>query len=146
MTIATTLRSHLVSYDNDYLVEGPYKLIAGPGDRPISLVQIGSTPYAEHLQIVKCYVASIQEKVTNEELVPQDSPFDRSTEMRWFESHSKELERSYPDEWLAIEDEHLISHGARLVDVLNEARTKGVDNPFIVGTRPAHFKDVDTVA
>ena len=77
---------------------------------------------------------------------PEPPPFDRSVEMRWLGLHFKELERTYPGEWLAIEGESLVAHGPGLVDVLSDAQRKGVENPFIAGTRPTHLQDVDTVA
>ena len=68
-------------------------------------------------------------------------PFDHSVAMRWLDLHFKDLERAYPDEWLAIEGQHLIAHAPRLLDAVSAAKALGVDNPFIVGTRST--QDVD---
>jgi hypothetical protein len=66
----------------------------------------------------------------------------RREEMRWLGEHRKELERDYPGEWVAVEGSRLIAHGRDLRAVLQEAKEKGVEKPFLSGVRGKEWQDV----
>lgn len=54
----------------------------------------------------------------------------RQAEMAWLERHAAEL-RALAGEWVAINGEELISHGATAREVLEAARQRGVVRPLL---------------
>ncbi len=53
----------------------------------------------------------------------------RIAEQEWLRLHSGE----YIGQWVALDGDSLVSHGAKALDVLEEARRKGVERPLMVG-------------
>ena len=62
---------------------------------------------------------------------------DRRAEQEWIAAHGGD----YPGEWVALEGEALLSHGADAFVVRDEARGKGVQHPLMVHlpTEPQGF-------
>jgi predicted DNA-binding antitoxin AbrB/MazE fold protein len=52
----------------------------------------------------------------------------RYAEQRWLRAHGAE----YRGQWLALQDNKLVSHGAMPRDVRDAARKKGVQHPLLV--------------
>lgn len=57
---------------------------------------------------------------------------DRSQELRWLKEHRQE----YMGQWVALDGERLISHGAKAREVFDAARAAGVEVPFIAHLDP----------
>lgn len=57
---------------------------------------------------------------------------DRSRELRWVKEHRSE----YLDQWVALEGDRLVSHGATAREVLLAARQAGVDIPLLIHIDP----------
>jgi hypothetical protein len=60
-------------------------------------------------------------------------------ELRWFQEHRLELEATHPGEWVAIGPDGLISVGADLADVLDEAKSKGFPDALAMGVRARDY-------
>lgn len=43
---------------------------------------------------------------------------------------------AYPGEWVALQNDHVIAHSAKLVEVVREAREKGIPTPCVVFVEP----------
>ncbi|MFQ5925469.1 MAG: DUF5678 domain-containing protein [Dehalococcoidia bacterium] len=69
----------------------------------------------------------------------------RMTEMRWLGSQ-RELCVRLAGQWIAVEGERLIAHGQRLIEVLEEARSKGVEHPFVVCLPESHEEEIAVIA
>ena len=64
----------------------------------------------------------------------------RAEEMRWLWDHEKELNENYPGEWLALDGPRLVAHGRDLLQVIEEAKAKGVENPFFSSVRAKEYQ------
>lgn len=53
----------------------------------------------------------------------------REAELRWLRENRTQL-NAYAGQWLILEGDHLVAHGSDYLDVLREAREKGVVVPF----------------
>lgn len=61
--------------------------------------------------------------------VPPPVPYkDRSREYQWLKDHARE----YVGQWVALEGDQLVAHGARGAEVLAEAKRKGFDRPLLL--------------
>jgi uncharacterized protein DUF5678 len=56
---------------------------------------------------------------------------DRSRELAWLAEH----ERNYAGQWVVLEGERLIGHGADPTPFVDEARAEGIECPFVVHCR-----------
>lgn len=56
------------------------------------------------------------------------SPIDRTREMRWLEGHRGE----FAGQWVALDGDRLISHGAEPRQVFAAAREAGVARPLVI--------------
>ena len=65
----------------------------------------------------------------------------RIIEMRWLGSQN-ELRARLGGQWIAVQGENLIAHGHKLIEVLDEARSKGVEHPFAICLPESHEEDV----
>ena len=54
----------------------------------------------------------------------------RSREMEWRQTHSEEL-RQLAGQWVVLEGEEIVSHGADAVQVFQDARARGITVPYI---------------
>ena len=54
---------------------------------------------------------------------------------RWLAAHPEVL-AGYEDEWVAVADERVIAHGKSVVEVEEEARRQGYDDPLMVPVMP----------
>lgn len=61
--------------------------------------------------------------------VASASPF-RNRELEWRRTHAETL-KSLEDEWVVLEGDRVIAHGDDPVQVINEAKSKGVRTPYI---------------
>ena len=55
----------------------------------------------------------------------------RSSEINWLTSHWAEL-KQYQNQWVAIEGNRIVAHGASEVEVDEQARSHGITTPFVV--------------
>lgn len=58
----------------------------------------------------------------------QVAPLDCSRELNWVKIHGAE----YEGQWVALDGERLISHGASGLEVYQAARRAGVVSPFVI--------------
>ncbi len=79
---------------------------------PLSLVE------NQHVRVTIADAPAVREVAYN----------DRRAEQEWIAAHGDE----YPGEWVALEGEALLSHGADAFAVRDEARGKGVQHPLMV--------------
>jgi len=54
----------------------------------------------------------------------------RNRELEWRRSHVETL-RSLENQWVVLEGEQVVAHGKNPVQVINEAKSKGVRTPYI---------------
>lgn len=54
-------------------------------------------------------------------------PIDLSREMNWLKAHRGE----YPGQWVALDGDRLIAHGAEAREVYQAARAAGLSAPFV---------------
>jgi hypothetical protein len=57
-------------------------------------------------------------------------PLAESGEMTWLTENSRYLER-YRGEWLLIEGQHLVAHGANFGDIRAAIRERNIQSPFV---------------
>lgn len=69
----------------------------------------------------------------------------RMKEMRWL-GNQRELRVSLAGQWVALEGERLLSHGEKLVEVLKEAQSLGVEHPFVICLPESHEEEVAVIA
>jgi len=62
--------------------------------------------------------------------------------MKWLGEHRSWLEKTHPGCWVAVEGSELIAVGPDLVAVLEEAKQKGVENPFISGVKAKRYQGI----
>jgi hypothetical protein len=55
----------------------------------------------------------------------------RRTEVEWFLTHGEEL-KEYQNQWVAIERNKIVAHGATEEEVDSQARSQGVIAPFVI--------------
>lgn len=60
---------------------------------------------------------------------PQVSGF-RERELKWRRTHAETL-KSLENQWVVLEGEQIVAHGNDPVQVINEAKSKGVNTPYI---------------
>jgi len=57
------------------------------------------------------------------------------TDQRWLESHSEELLREYPEEWLGVHDEAIVAHHADLNEFVELLKAGGLLDLSIAADR-----------
>ena len=57
---------------------------------------------------------------------------DRARERSWLDLHAIE----YADQWVALHEDKLLSHGSNGAEVLEQAWKQGVDVPFLIHVPP----------
>ena len=62
------------------------------------------------------------------------SPF-RKQEIEWRRTHAETL-KSFENEWVVLEGEKIIAHGDDPVQVIDEARSRGIRTPYIFFVEP----------
>ena len=55
----------------------------------------------------------------------------REVEHAWRRSHSELLQDRYAGDWLVVEGEEIVAHGRDAIEVVREARSKGVAVPYL---------------
>jgi hypothetical protein len=73
---------------------------------------------------------------------PGLSPPRRARELAWRRTHDKELD-AYTGQWIVLEGEEVMSHGHHPAKVLEQARERGVEVPyifFVEDVKPNVFK------
>lgn len=60
----------------------------------------------------------------------------RVRELEWRRTHADVL-KAFANEWVALEGEEIVAHGPDPVQVVNEARAKGVGTPYIFFVEPS---------
>lgn len=68
---------------------------------------------------------SLTQEIPEQVLVPL-----RQTETEWISSHSDEL-KVYGGQWIVVEDRKLVAHDFDFAKVVNEARLKGIEIPYV---------------
>lgn len=71
---------------------------------------------------------------TTRDLRPVEGGF-RSRELEWRRTHKDELRR-FANEWVALEGEEIVAHGKEPVQVVAEARAKGIQTPYVFYVEP----------
>jgi len=66
--------------------------------------------------------------------VARAGPF-RNRELEWRRTHAETL-KSFENEWVVLEGDQIIAHGNDPVQVINEAKSKGVRTPYIFFVEP----------
>jgi hypothetical protein len=59
----------------------------------------------------------------------------RNQELEWRRNHSETLE-AFANQWVVLEGEQIVAHGEDPVQVINEAKSKGVRTPYIFFVEP----------
>jgi hypothetical protein len=54
----------------------------------------------------------------------------RAEETRWIRDHGDWLRESHPGEWIAVEGYALVAAGKDLIDVADEAKRQGIEDPL----------------
>ena len=61
----------------------------------------------------------------------------RSRELEWCRTHAEVL-RQFAGQWVVLEGEEIVAHGNDPLQVVTEARVKGIQIPYIF-----HIEDMD---
>ena len=61
----------------------------------------------------------------------QQQPCNRSKELAWLQVNLARLQLEIPGQWVVIEGQELVAHGVDYPTVYRDARSKGVDLPFV---------------
>ncbi len=59
----------------------------------------------------------------------------RSGELEWRRTHADVL-RAYANEWVSLEGEEIVAHGGDPIQVVAEARAKGIQTPYVFYVEP----------
>lgn len=59
----------------------------------------------------------------------------RTRELEWRRTHAEVL-RGYANEWVALEGEEIVAHGSDPMQVITEARARGIRTPYIFFVEP----------
>jgi hypothetical protein len=70
----------------------------------------------------------------------------RERELEWLAANRTYLEEHFAGQWIAVCAGLLVASGSSLAVVLEEARAKGFENPFIAAVRSPEFRDSAEVA
>lgn len=70
---------------------------------------------------------------------PPPKHSDRRIEMEWCRTHSLE---KYAGQWVVLEKEDIIAHGDDAKKVVEEARRKGIEIPYLFRVEPDYSEDV----
>ena len=62
------------------------------------------------------------------------SPF-RNRELEWRRTHAETL-KSFENEWVVLEGDQIIAQGSDPVQVINDAKSKGIRTPYIFFVEP----------
>lgn len=65
----------------------------------------------------------------------QQPPSHRHREIEWLRTHAAEL-RPHVGEWVVLEGEEIIAHGADAQEVVAEARRRGIKMPYVFYVEP----------
>jgi len=60
----------------------------------------------------------------------------RTRELEWRRRNTSVL-KAFANEWIVLEGEQIVAHGPNPVEVINEARAKGIGTPYIFFVEPA---------
>jgi hypothetical protein len=63
----------------------------------------------------------------------------RERELLWLQTHRAELQQ-FVGQWIVLEGEQVVAHGADPVAVVREARAKGIGGPFVYRVQPERTK------
>ena len=69
------------------------------------------------------------------------APDHRSQELEWCQTHREALQ-AFTSQWVVLEGEQVIAHGEDPVQVVTEARARGIKVPYIFYVEP---RDEDVV-
>lgn len=64
---------------------------------------------------------------------------------KWVRENRAWLEKTHPGRWIAVGPEGLLAVGDSAVEVADEARRKGNNDPFVAGVRRREFQGVDII-
>jgi len=72
--------------------------------------------------------------------LPKPPPKEYWDDVKWAEEHYAELTRQYPNQWVAVVDQRVVSAGRSLRQVLNEAKacTDRPEFPHLFVERGVH--------
>ncbi len=94
------------------------------------LEQVRQLPFDDRQKLLEKLTEEIrQQPQTNGKRVPLPVPYkDRSREYEWLKEHARE----YAGQWVALEGDRLIAHGANAAEVFAAADASGVERPFLL--------------
>ena len=84
--------------------------------------------------------------IPTREVKSQVRAINRKAELEWLDTNRAELEERFAGQWVAISRHSLVATGPTLREVLEEARSKGFESPFIAAMRSQEFRDSAEVA
>lgn len=104
----------------------------------------GSTDREHVTDLWKCLV-SVDRELLAERLIvsagqapvetsPHVSRF-RQRELEWRRTHAAAL-KQFENQWVVLEGEEILAHGLDPVEVINEAKSKGVRTPYVFFVEP----------
>jgi Family of unknown function (DUF5678) len=65
----------------------------------------------------------------------EDAPSEHADEMAWLDAHGEELAR-YAGQWVALARGGVVAHDPSLAAVMEAARERGIERPFLVPLPP----------
>lgn len=93
------------------------------------------------------WVYSVVANTERTRVAAQPEPAEHETrmaEISWLSSQG-ELRKRLAGQWVAVEGQHLIAHGERLIKVLEESRSQGVEHPFVVCLPEADEEEIAVI-
>lgn len=85
--------------------------------------------------IGKDLISPQSQRRTMRDLRPVAGGF-RSQELEWRCTHKDEMRR-FANEWVALEGEEIVAHGQDPLQVVQEARGRGVQTPYVFYVEPS---------
>lgn len=85
--------------------------------------------------IGKDLISPQSQRRTTRDLYPVAGGF-RSQELEWRRTHKDELRR-FANEWVALEGDQIVAHGQDPLQVVQEARARGIQTPYVFCVEPS---------
>ncbi|HMV49946.1 MAG TPA: DUF5678 domain-containing protein [Blastocatellia bacterium] len=91
------------------------------------LLQAQQLPWQAKQKLLQTLAEDLRPQPSRETLQPLPWK-DRSREYQWLKDHAK----NYVGQWVALEGDELIAHGATAIEVLAVATASGIERPLLI--------------
>ncbi|MCH8056080.1 MAG: hypothetical protein IH857_08035 [Deltaproteobacteria bacterium] len=128
-----TLQRKLVDEKRGQLIYFPPSHVGSIGFFGMPGLTVGWSPATIEKELPTLRIIQSQ-RHTAHDLRPVAAGF-RNRELEWRRTHADVL-RAYANEWVALEGEEIVAHGGDPIQVVTEARAKGIQTPYVFYVEP----------